>query len=267
MNDPRPITIVGFASLALLLASGCGQTRSASLADEHQPAYSNAQATPVFAEPDKDLVIGSAFDSTLVPVYERPVAGMELAEIANELIEMHNRDRELVRDSIDPTHHVNNRLALINAIDRAHATRLKEIVDSIGWPTRGTVGLEATEGAYLVVQHAGHDTAFQERCLEMMHDLVKRGELPAPYIALLTDRIRVFNGQPQVYGTQMALARDNNGVMRPVPITSIEYPEQLDDRRAEMGMPAHDRFVQAIAHAYAASLVEPNSRFASVPTE
>lgn len=266
MNSYRLLALAT-TSLALMLHAGCGQTRSASLSDEHQASYSTAEVSPVFGEPSEELVIGSEFSSDAVPVYERPVEGMELAEIANELIEMHNRDRELVRDSIDPKHQDKARLAMINAIDRAHAARLKEIVDAIGWPTRGTVGLEATEGAYLVIQHAGHDTVFQERCLEMMHDLVDRGELPAPYIALLTDRIRVFNGQPQVYGTQMTLARNSEGVMRPVPITAIEFPDQLDERRSEMGMPAHDRFVQAIAQAYAASLVEPNSRYASVPTE
>ncbi|MCA9304651.1 MAG: hypothetical protein KC996_11065 [Phycisphaerales bacterium] len=267
MNTPRTTAAIGMSSLALLLIAGCGQTRSASLSNEHQASYCDAEASPVFSAASEELVIGAEYASDQIPVYDRPVQGLELAEVANELIDMHNRDRELVRDSIDPKHQNKARLAMINAIDRAHAARLKEIVDCIGWPTRGTVGLEATEGAYLVIQHAGHDTAFQERCLEMMHDLVDRGELPAPYIALLTDRIRVFNGQPQVYGTQMTLARDSEGVMRPVPITSIEFPDQLDDRRAKMGMPAHDRFVQAIAQAYAASLVEPNSRYASVPTE
>lgn len=254
--------------LALVLITGCGTTQSTTRSDEHRPVYRNAQAAPAFAEPSsEELVIGAEFPAGAVPVYERPVESMHLQEIANELIEMHNRDRELVRDSIDPEQQDPSKLALINAIDRAHAARLKEIVEIIGWPTRGTVGLGATEGAYLVLQHAGHDTVFQERCLEMMHDLVDRGELPAPYIALLTDRIRVFNGQPQVYGTQMTLARDRNGVMRPMPITTIEYPDQLDQRRAKMGMPEHELFVQAIAQAYAASLVEPNKRYASVPTE
>jgi len=267
MNHPRTTSAIGFTTLALLLVGGCGQTRSASLSDTRHASYNDAEASPVFTEPSDELVIGSEFSSDLVPVYDRPVQELELAEIANELIDMHNRDRELVRDSIDTEHHDAGRLAMINAIDRAHAARLKEIVDCIGWPTRGTVGLEATEGAYLVIQHAGHDTAFQERCLEMMHDLVSRGELPAPYIALLTDRILVFNGQPQIYGTQMTLARDSEGVMRPIPITTIEQPDQLDERRAAMGMPPYDRFVQAIAQAYAASLIEPNSRFASVPTE
>lgn len=267
MKLNKPLALAS-TSLALLLIAGCGSTRSTTRSAEHAPAYGDAQASPVFAEPaNEELVIGAEFQADAIPVYERPVEGMQLAEIANELIEMHNRDRELVRESIDPKQHDPAKLALINAIDRAHAARLKEIVDCIGWPTRGTVGLGATEGAYLVLQHAGHDTAFQERCLEMMHDLVDRGELPAPYIALLTDRIRVFNGQPQVYGTQMTLARDNNGVMRPMPITTIEYPEQLDARRAKMGMPAHELFVQAIAQAYAASLVEPNARYASAPSE
>ncbi len=155
----------------------------------------------------------------------------------------------------------------IKRIDQVHNDRLKEIVDHIGWPTRDLVGLKATQAAYMVIQHSSNDIAFQNRCLELMVDLVAQGELPASYVALLTDRIRVFQDQPQVFGTQMEMAMNEFGVMTPTPTVPIEDPEHLDDRRKLMGMPSHLQFTHAIELAYQASQVEPNSAFATVPTD
>ncbi len=267
MEYTRSATLIGLTTLALALSAGCAQKRTSSSLCASESSYQNEIVSNAPVAQTTDLVIGTDLSIEGVPTYDRPANTLTLAEISNELIAMHNRDRLLVRESIDPNHQSDQNIALINAIDLAHTARLKEIVDYIGWPTRGTVGLEATEGAYLVIQHSGNDTEFQARCLDMMHDLAQRGELPAQYVALLTDRIRVFNNQPQLYGTQMTLAKDANGVMRPVPSSEIESPEQLNDRRTQMGLPPHEVFVTAIAQAYAASLVEPNSRFASVPTE
>ncbi len=270
MKYTQPASALILTAATIALASGCAQTRSWSLnspGSSVQCAYQDEQPAIVAETESDELVIGTDLAFADIPAYDRPATELTLAEITNELIAMHNLDRQLVRSSIDPSQQDHDAVARVNAIDRAHTDRLVEIVDYIGWPTRGTVGLEATQGAYLVIQHAGHNTAFQSRCLDMMLDLAQRGELPKPYVALLTDRISVFNNQPQIYGTQMTLAKDSNGVMRPVPSSPIGSPEQLDARRAEMGMPAHDKFVTAIAQAYAASLVEPNSRYASVETD
>jgi hypothetical protein len=49
---------------------------------------------------------------------------------------------------------------------------------------------------------------------------------------MLLDRIRVFEGRPQVYGTSFDW--DDGGQMSPIP---IEEPEAVDDRRAEVGLP------------------------------
>ncbi|MCR9076832.1 MAG: hypothetical protein NXI07_12415, partial [bacterium] len=86
-------------------------------------------------------------------------------------------------------------------------------------------------------------------------------------VALLTDRIRVFSDQPQVFGTQMKMSRNELGVMIPSPTVPIEDPVNLNDRRALMGMVPHEQFVEAIQIAYQASVSEPNSAFASVNTD
>ncbi len=269
-------TVASLSIASLLLASGCASSQPrahagepVSQSDPHgqQSSYApspSEQTSAIYAS--DELVIGTAFEKNSIPQYRAPITDYTLAEIQAELEAMHDLDRQLVGDSLSTDPSDQALASTIRAIDRAHADRLKEIVDHIGWPTREMVGLKATQAAYMVIQHAGHDNEFQNRCLALMVDLVEEGELPASYVALLTDRIRVFQNQPQVFGTQMSMASNEHGVLVPTPTVPIEDPEHLDDRRKLMGMPPHREFVSAIAVAYKAMQVDAGNAFATVPT-
>jgi hypothetical protein len=269
MNRPRTLAL---APLLILALAGCASTsdRNAEHASSTEQSAPSAHASdPIVVatpEDDQEFVLGEIYDHGAVPQYMHDAASLNIEQIRAELEAMYEYDRELVTTSYDPEQDL---LALetVQAVDRAHADRLKEIVDCIGWPTRELVGLKATQAAYMVIQHAGHDMEFQNQCLEMMVDLVAQGQLPASYIALLTDRIRVFSDQPQVFGTQMKMARNEFGVLVPTPTVPIEDPEHLNSRRSLMGMVPHEHFVEAIQLAYEASVTEPNSAFASVEAD
>ncbi len=276
--NTRSIGILTASSLVIL--AGCASSsprsgdRSPSQASgqiEMSPdAYcelSEQQVSSRHASPRSDeLVIGEMVDDSVVPIYPDPITYFTIDEIRLELEAMYSLDRELL-SSLDSPVGRGLQAPTIRAIDIAQSNRLKEIVAHIGWPTRDLVGLKATQGAYMVIQHAGHDVDFQNESLSMMVDLVEQGELPASYIALLTDRIRVFQNQPQVFGTQMQMALDEHGVMVPTPSVPIDSPEYLDDRRALMGMPPHQEFVRSIQITYEASLVDTGSAFAEVSTD
>lgn len=274
MNRTTARTIAFVASpLLLLTLAGCASSarQSGSPGDARSPVASEAPEAGgrVFsAEPagQDEFVLGERFDGEAVPRYHEPVSRYTLDEIRMELEAMFDEDRTLVHAAYSNPNDERT-VSTIRAIDKAHAQRLKEIVEHIGWPTRDLVGLKATQAAYMVIQHAGHDLAFQNRCLELMVDLVESGELPASYLALLTDRIRVFQDKPQVFGTQMTMARDALGVMVPTPTVPIEDPANLNDRRALMGMAPHEQFVEAIRIAYEASKHDPGTAFAVQPGE
>ncbi len=258
--------------ILLLTLVGCASSaeRSADRSDQ-SGSVTQSESNPdqvVVGTPDdeREFVLGDSYDHEAVPSYLSDAESLNLDDIRAELEAMYEYDRELVSASYDSEKDPEV-LETVQAIDRAHAERLKEIVACIGWPTRELVGLKATQAAYMVIQHAGHDVEFQNECLERMVDLVAQGKLPASYVALLTDRIRVFSDQPQVFGTQMRLARNELGIMVPTPTVPIEDPAHLNDRRALMGMVSHEQFVEAIQIAYEASITEPNSAFASVETD
>ena len=130
------------------------------------------------------------------------------------------------------------------AIDQTHAEEMKHIIAEIGWPTIPKVGEEASHAAWLLVQHADHDVAFQTACLELMKESLD-GEVKNEDIAYLEDRIRVNEGQPQLYGTQWFVSEE--GVFQPEP---IEDEDWLDERRKVVGMEPFDVYRKAMMEMY-----------------
>jgi len=119
--------------------------------------------------------------------------------------------------------------AKLEAVDKKDRTRLAEIIDKHGWPGKTLVGKEAASDAWLIVQHADADPAFQKRCLQLMKGLPK-GEVEPQDVAYLTDRVLVADKKKQLYGTQL---RSDGGKFKPLP---IEDEANVDKRRAEIGL-------------------------------
>lgn len=122
------------------------------------------------------------------------------------------------------------------AVDAANLPKIKKIVaDHGGLPGARQVGVDGVSAAWLLVQHADRDPAFQQQVLDRIMPLVESGEVSSREIALLTDRVLVNAGAPQRYGSQLAAI---NGKWEPKP---MEAPEQVDQRRARLGqMPLAD---------------------------
>lgn len=254
----RHATPAVIAAATLLLLSGCASGPSTFAQARAEQSGNRAGAH------GSEVVVGVVYDHRGVPRYQSPVTALSNDQIAAELAAMRDLDQQLVRESTGGVPLDHAEVARIREIDRAHAKRLGEIVAHIGWPTRELVGVEAAQGAFVVVQHAGHDPALQNRCLDLMVDQVQQGKLPAPYVALLTDRIRLFAGQPQVFGTQMTFQTDSDGIARCVPAVAIEDPANLDARRDLMGLPPHTHFIAQLEMAYQS---QHGGAFASVLVE
>jgi hypothetical protein len=116
-------------------------------------------------------------------------------------------------------------------VHERHAGRLQEIIDENGWPGRTLVGDDGARAAWLVAQHAIGLPAFLRECLKLQESAAACDEIPRWQPAFLLDRIRMYEGKPQVYGTHFL--PDENGVSQPHP---IEDPAGLDDRRHSIGL-------------------------------
>ena len=129
----------------------------------------------------------------------------------------------------------------MEAVHRRNAARLRELLAAHGWPGRSRVGDDGAEAAWLVVQHAIGEPAFQRESLARIREAVARGESPAWQAAMLEDRIAVFEGRPQRHGTQ--LEHDADGWPRPC---ETEDPDGLDERRRAVGLePMAERLARA----------------------
>ncbi len=169
------------------------------------------------------------------------VISREWNSIRQELLALAEEDlrvrRELAADgSLFEGYHPRMR-----AIHDAHARRLGEILDSLGWPGVSQVGSKGAEAAWLIVQHAIAQPAFQRRALELIRAAVRRGDATAIMAATLDDRVRTLEGRLQRYGTQFDW--DAAGQLSPIP---IEDPSGVDARRQEIGLAPLDDAVRTL---------------------
>jgi KDO2-lipid IV(A) lauroyltransferase len=118
------------------------------------------------------------------------------------------------------------------AICRRNAVRLARLVEGHGWPGRSLAGEDGAEAAFRIAEHAIEEPQLQRHFLSLLARAAALGEVPPRQPAVLLDRVRVFEGKPQLYGT--ALGWDSEGHLSPEP---LEMPEQVDARRAAVGLP------------------------------
>jgi len=144
-------------------------------------------------------------------------------EIATELSDRKKVDQDMRME------YTGGRSPMNPEVDIGNTARMREIVAEIGWPTVAKVGLEGADAAWVLVQHADRDVAFQKECLALMKELPLR-EVGARNLAMLEDRVMVAESGTQKYGTQFE-QRDG----KHIPRTIIE-PEGVDERRLEMGL-------------------------------
>lgn len=119
----------------------------------------------------------------------------------------------------------------MEAVHKSNAARLTTIIEQHGWPGESLVGENGARAAWLIAQHAIGNPPFMRQCLSLLKQAASENEVPQWHAAMLEDRIRMYEGRPQVYGTQFQ--PDKNGEFTPY---TIENPESVNDRRRAVGL-------------------------------
>lgn len=117
--------------------------------------------------------------------------------------------------------------------DERNRKRLKEIIDEFGFPNEDMVGKDAMDGIFYLIQHSDGDKVWQKSQLSNIEKAVKKGDMDGHQYAYLYDRIKVNEGEKQLYGTQFS---NVNTVNKTVKLAETEDLERLDKRRREVGM-------------------------------
>ncbi|PIP81439.1 MAG: hypothetical protein CO113_10520 [Elusimicrobia bacterium CG_4_9_14_3_um_filter_62_55] len=123
-------------------------------------------------------------------------------------------------------------IGVLNEIDPPHTAELKRILEARRWKwiTRTEFGDEVSEAAWLLVQHADRDPAFQKKILGIMEKLPE-AEVSKRDAAYLFDRVAVKTNAPQRYATQW----DCDGATPVVQGPELDL-EAVEKRRAEIGL-------------------------------
>jgi hypothetical protein len=122
---------------------------------------------------------------------------------------------------------------VMEEVHRQNAAALRAIIRKHGWPGIDLVGKEGAEAAWRIAQHSIGEPQFMREALRLVKAASEKGQAPLYQVAYLEDRIRMFEGKLQLYGTSFDW--NEEGELAPFP--DIEKPEQVDTRRAEMGLP------------------------------
>ena len=111
------------------------------------------------------------------------------------------------------------------------ANVLERIVETYGWPKISLVGKKGADAAWLILQHSISRPDFMKRCFPVFESAVQENEARSRHLACLTDGIRYFSREPQVYGSYFDW--NEKGQLCP---WVIEDPENVNERRKKMGL-------------------------------
>ena len=118
------------------------------------------------------------------------------------------------------------------AVHDANAARLREIIREHGWPTTTLVGIDGANAAFRIAQHSINHPDFMRECRDLIEAASVRGEIPRNQFAYIDDRIRGYEGRPQLYGTQW---RDGVNGVEPFPVDDWNA---VNRRRRDLGLPS-----------------------------
>lgn len=156
---------------------------------------------------------------------------MDYKSIAEKIIELKNADfilREKLLKSGKLSEGYDEEM---KELHDKNAKILNDIIDTIGYPTIDKVGREASEAAYLVIQHAIGQPELMKKGASLLKTAVSENKADAQNLAHLTDRIAVFEEKPQLYGTQFDW--NENGNLSP---NLYDNLTKVNERRKSLGL-------------------------------
>lgn len=121
-------------------------------------------------------------------------------------------------------------------VDRINQEQICKILDSRGLVGKDKVG-NAVGVFWTVIQHADVET--QKKYLPLFIEGAQRGDITQEGVAMMEDRINMFEGKPQRYGSQ--IVEDEQG--KPM-LYQLLDASKVDKWRQEMGMEPLDDYLK-----------------------
>lgn len=145
--------------------------------------------------------------------------------IRKELVDSGELDKPIYNERMKQCHEEN-------------ADLLEQFLAQHGWPFPDQFGIEAHEAAWFIAIHAIGRPNFIKKIAELLKEAWQQGKLPGRYYVNFYDRIELYEGRLQRYGTHLFPSKDGWYAAH------LENPEKVDTYRAEMGMPSLAEWIQ-----------------------
>ena len=118
----------------------------------------------------------------------------------------------------------------MRATDERLTARLLTLMAEHGWLDGARFGKDVANTAFLIVQHSG-DLRLMQTALPYIETDVRARFLSGSSFALLYDRMRLAQGYPQRFGSQLSTLETGETVLMP-----CENLEEIDEYRSRLGM-------------------------------
>src|SRR5215510_15128065 len=177
------------------------------------------------------------------------------------LLEMEERDQALRAELLAKGELHGRYHPRMEELHRANASRLRQIIAVFGWPGFHLVGEKGAQAAWRIAQHSISEPAFMRQCRDLLDAASNNGDAPRWQFAIIDDRVRVYEGKPQRYGTQL---RNGPNGLEPHP---LENDSRVASMRMQAGLPP---LAKTIAKAHASQppmSAEDQARFDAAETE
>jgi hypothetical protein len=118
----------------------------------------------------------------------------------------------------------------MRVVHESNAQLLETFVVAYGWPYPSKYGKKIHRAAWFIAIHAISRPHILRMALQLLKDALDKGETVATEYAKLFDRIALYEGGQQYYGTQFWPS--TNGWYA----YNLYEPEQVDERRKQLGL-------------------------------
>ncbi|TDO19305.1 DUF6624 domain-containing protein [Pedobacter duraquae] len=145
-------------------------------------------------------------------------------------IDKAKRDSLIIVYQLDSTNFFNGLNKLMIEADTSNTRLIQQIMLKYGYPGKTLVGKESSSVAWSVLQHSNQIASY----LTLVQEAARKGEVEKKYAALMEDRVLMYSGKPQIYGTQGSYRKLKNGKSEMI-IFPIQDPAGVNKRRRKMG--------------------------------
>jgi len=157
---------------------------------------------------------------------------MLIDDLHSELLAMREEDLRVRQELLDAGELGGAYVPRMEAVHVKNVARLRELIAQHGWPAEDIAGKDGAEAAWLIAQHAVGEPEFQHQALDLLRTCAAEGRTPAWHAAYLEDRIALYEGRPQRFGSQW-IDDPRDGRARP---WTLADPEHVNELRASIGL-------------------------------